>query len=191
MFDWLLPLVIGIPILVEGRYIYSIIKGKTKPSFVAFLIFTVEMTIVLCASYALGAHDSLLLIGTFTVLHFITALLALKYGYVSFSKFNILCLILSILGLLLWWFTDNAWYALLIEIFVDMIGYVVLSRKLYICPDTEDSYTWGMSVLAYALNLFLITSWVPEEYLFSMVNVFWCGIIFFLALRKIPKKVSS
>ncbi len=184
MSEWLLPVVIGIPLLVEGRYIYSILKGETKPSFVAFLIFTLEMTIVLFASYTLGAHDSLVLIGTFTVLHFITALLALKYGYVSFSKFNVLCLILSIFGLVVWFLTDNAWYALLIEIFVDIIGYLVLSRKLYICPDTEDSYAWGLSVLAYGLNLMLISTWIPEEYLFSLVNVFMCTIIFVLSLRK-------
>ncbi len=184
MSGWLLLIVVGLPLLVEGRYIYSIVKGKTRPSFVAFLIFTLEMTIVLFASYSLGAHDSLVLIGTFTVLHFITALLALKYGYVSFSKFNVFCLILSIFGLLLWWVTDNAWYALLVEIAVDIIGYLVLSRKLYICPTTEDSYAWGMSILAYGLNLVLISTWIPEEYLFSLVNVFCCGIVFILSLRK-------
>lgn len=184
----LLMLAVLIPIATEGRYIYSILKGKTKPSFVAFLIFSVEISVIFCASYALGARESLVLIGTFTILHIITAFLALKYGYVRFSKFNIVCLILSAFGIVLWLVTDNAWYALLLEIAVDITGYLVLSRKLYICPTTEDSYTWGMSVFAYAFNLTLITVWVPEEYLFSVINVFFCGVIFLLSFRRIKER---
>ncbi len=185
MFTSLFPFLVALlAIFTEGKYIYSILQGKTKPSFVAYLIFTIEMSVVLFASYSLGAHDSLLLIGTFTVMHFITALLALKYGYVSFSRFNVFCLVFSILGLIIWWFTDNAWYALLIEITVDMIGYVVLSRKLYICPGTEDSSVFGLSIIAYSLNLMLIGTWVPQEYLFSLSNMLWCGVILVLSLRK-------
>ena len=185
MSSWLIPIVILIPVLIEGRYIYTIIKGKTKPSFVAYFIFAFEMSVMFCAAYALGARDSLFLIGTFTILHGITALLALKYGYVSFSKFNLFCLALSLCGLLLWWFTSNPWYALLIQISVDTIGFIVLSRKLYICPETEDSSVFFLSTLAYGLNLVIITAWVPQEYLFSMTNMFWCSVIFLLSLRKI------
>ncbi len=177
-------LAICIPIASEGRYIYSIIKGKTKPSFVAFLIFSIEMSIIFLASYSLGARESLVLVGTFTILHIVTALLALKYGYVRFSKFNIVCLVFSAIGILLWLLTDNAWYALLLEITVDIFAYLVLSRKLYICPATEDPYAWGMGIVAYGFNLVLITTWVPEEYLFSVINVFFCSVIFALSLRR-------
>ena len=183
-----MAVVIGIPILVEGRYIYSILKGKTKPSFVAFLIFTIEMSVILFASYSLGAHDSLLLVGTFTILHFITMLLSLKYGYVEFSRLNIFCLLMSFLGVMLWVLTDNPWYALLLNILVDMLGYLVITRKLTLCPGTEDSFAWGMGIVAYSLNLVLISTWIPEEYLFSLSNVFWCSIVLLLSFRKKPKK---
>ncbi len=183
----LLPiLLVALPLLAEGRYIYSILKGKTKPSFVAFLIFTMEMSIVFAASYALGARDSLFVIGTFTVLHFVTMLLALRYGYVIFSKFNIVCIAFSVLGLILWWFTENPWYALLIEITVDTIGYIVLTRKLYRYPSTEDRFAWGIGAIAYGLNLVVISHWIPEEYLFSLLNVLWCSIVVALSFHR-PK----
>ncbi len=171
-------------IFIEGRYMYSIVKGRTKPSFVAFLIFTIEMAVVCFASYSLGARDAVWLLGTFTVLHFLTTLLALKYGYLGFSKFNVVCLTASILGIAVWWYTSNPWYALLLETAIDSIGYLVLSRKVSICSGTEDALCWGLSIVAYGLNLVLITHWVPQEYLFSLANVFWCSVILFLSLRK-------
>lgn len=183
METYLPVLAILIPILVEGRYIYSIIKGETYPSFVSYLIFSVEMSVVFFSSYALGARDSLWIIGTFTILHIITAIFAFRFGYVSFSRFNLLCLFSSFLGIALWILTNNPWYALGVQIAVDSLGYLVLARKLYLCPQTEDRITWGGSILAYCFNIVLISNWVPEEYLFSVMNVLWCGVIFMLSLR--------
>ena len=182
-----LPLLAAVlAICGEGRYIYSILRGKTRPSFVAFFIFFTEMTIIFASAYSLGARESLPLIGTFVSLHLITLLLSIKYGFIHFSRFNVVCLALSFLGLFLWWQSQNAWYALIFNILVDVLGYVVIIRKLKLYPDTEDARAWSISLMAYVVSLFALTVWIPEEYLFSMSNVFWCGVIVFLSIR--PRK---
>lgn len=173
----------GLALLAEGKYILSIFQGKTKPSFSGWLIFTVSMSCVLVSAYALGARESLLLIATFTLLHAFVTILSLKYGIVRFSGIDVLLLISSAVGVLLWWQTSSPWYALILNVLIDTFGYIALIKKLYDNPETEDVAAWAMSIGAYGLNLFLITRWIPEEYLFSLSNVIWCSIIFLVALR--------
>ena len=56
----------ALALFAEGKYIVSIVRGKTKPNFSGWLIFTVSMVCVLVSAYTLGARDSLILIATFT-----------------------------------------------------------------------------------------------------------------------------
>lgn len=47
-------------VIAEFKYMYSVVKGKSKPNFSAWGIFTISMILVLLSSYALGAKDSLI-----------------------------------------------------------------------------------------------------------------------------------
>ncbi len=178
MLNFLVP---GLAFFAEGRYIVSILKGRTRPSFASWLVFAVSMGSVFASAYALEARASLYLIGTFATLNIIITILAFRFGVRSFSRMDIIFLALSAIGILLWWGTSNPWYALLISAAVDAIGYLIMFRKLSIFPGTEDSVSWASSTLAYMINLFLIVHWVPQEYLFSLLNVLWCSIAFFLS----------
>lgn len=171
-------------ILAEGIYIVSILQRKTKPSFSGWLLFFISMLCILVSSYALGARDSLYLIGTFATLNGVIALLALKYGFVRFSRMDIILFVLTFIGIVLWWRLSDPWYTLIISVLIDMFGFIVMAKKLYINPETENTWAWAMSVMAYGLNLYAIAYWVPQEYLFSLSNFFWCSVIVILTLRK-------
>lgn len=169
----------GLALLAEGKYILSIFQGKTKPSFSGWLIFTISMSCVLASAYALGARESLFLIATFTLLHAFVTIFSLKYGIIRFTKVDIFLLILSAIGVFLWWQTSSPWYALILNILIDTFGYIALVKKLYYNPGTEDGVAWAMSIGAYGLNLFLISRWIPEEYLFSLSNVIYLVLHYF------------
>lgn len=187
----LIFLATGLAILAEGRYIVSILKRRTKPSFSGWLLFTVSMVCVFDSAYALGARDSLVLIGTFALLNAIITTLALKYGYVRFDRMDMVLLALTLVGVVLWWRFSSPWYTLVISTLIDMFGYVLMTRKLYHHPGTEDRWSWAMSVAAYGLNLVVITRWIPQEYIFSLSNVVWCGITLALAFRTGPKETPA
>jgi len=174
----------ALAIFAEGKYVLSIVRGKTKPNSSGWIIFTVSMACVLASAYTLGARDSLLLIATFACLHFVVALLSLRYGYVRFTRIDISLLLLSGISVILWLQTANPWYALILNVLIDMFGYATIVAKLYQHPETEDSSAWAVSVAAYALNLVVISHWTPQEYLFSLSNVIWCSVISLFALRR-------
>lgn len=171
-------------IIAELKYIHSVIKGTSKPNFSAWGIFTVSMILVLLSSYSLGARDSLYIITVFTLLHFITTILAFRFRVFSLTLFEKLLIVLVILSVILWVITDNPWTALLINILVDTLGFISVAYKLYLHPKTEDSSAWNISLIAYGVNLFTITKWVPQEYLFTISNIFWIGLISILSFRK-------
>lgn len=182
----ILPLLASaLAILAEGIYIHSILQGKTKPSFSGWLVFTVAMVCVLVSAYAMGARESLFLIATFTILHAVVTLLSIKYGVVRLTRLDTLLLVLSAIGVYLWWLTSDPLYMLIINVLIDMFGYVLMTKKLYVHPQTEDPPAWALSIAAYLLNLLIITHWAPEEYLFSLSNAFWCSVMFILALRRL------
>lgn len=174
----------GLALVAEGRYIVSILKRETRPSFGSWFVFAVSMICVFTSAYALEARSSLYLIGTFAFLNIIIAALALRFGVVSFGRTDIVFLLFSGLGILLWVGTSDPWYTLLISTAVDAFGYFIMFRKLIIYPGTEDVLAWILSAFAYALNIVLIVNWVPQEYLFSLFNVIWCGVTVVLSFRK-------
>jgi hypothetical protein len=173
-------------VLGEGMYIRSILKRKTRPSFVGWLMFTFLVALVFASAYTLGAHDTLPLLGTFVVMHSITTVLALKYGVVHFSKYNVMSLVLLIVGSFIWWGTDNALYALIIFVSLDALSYTITIKKLKVHPRSEHATAWFLSFIAFSINLMGIDEWVPQEYLYSLSNVILSGCVIYLSLR--PRK---
>ena len=124
----------------------------------------------------------------FTLLHLITTIIAFRFRVFSITLFEKILLVLVGLSILLWVITDNAWTALLINILVDTLGFTVILYKLYLHPKTEDVSAWFISFIAYGINLISITAWTPQEYLFTISNMFWIGLLLLLSLRKPQNK---
>ena len=102
----------------------------------------------------------------------------------TLTTFEKILVLLVGLSVILWIATENAWTALLINILVDTLGFISIIYKLYLYPKTEDTAAWTISFIAYGVNLFTITKWIPQEYLFTISNMFWIGLISLLSLRK-------
>jgi hypothetical protein len=125
-------------------------------------------------------------------LHTIETILAIRYGIFQITRFEKILILSSIIGIILWIFTDSPLYALLINIVIDSIGMTAIAYKLFRFPETEDSYAWWVSVLMYGIDIFAIEKWSIADSLFILINVFTCGIIFLLTFRKMHllKKVQ-
>jgi len=171
-------------VFAETRYIHSILTGRSKPNFSAWAIFTTSMILVLASSWALGARDTLAIVAVFTFLHLITTILAFRYRTFTLTKFEITLLCFVGISVILWIITENAWTALLINILIDSLGFLALAQKLYQHPGTEDRIAWAVSLIAYIINISTLEHWVPEEYLFTISNIFWISLITILTLRK-------
>lgn len=132
-------------IIMVVPYIRDIFLLKTHPQRASWFIWTVLGLIAFFSQWAKGATDSLWLTAGQTLAVGIIVLLSIKYGTGGFSKRDIGALIAAGIGLVLWYFTDEAVYALVIVILVDSIGSVITAIKAYQDPRSETLSTWVMS----------------------------------------------
>jgi len=126
-------------------YIRDIFRLETKPERGSWFIWTVLGFIAFFSQLAKGATDSLWLTVGQTTSVLIIFLLSLKYGYGGLGKRDIRALVGAGVGLILWYLTREASYALVFVILVDSIGTFLTLTKSYKDPGSETLSTWVMS----------------------------------------------
>lgn len=140
-------------------YIYDILKGKTKPERASWFIWTALGLIAFFSQLEKGATNSLWMVGTSTVSVLIVSLLSLKYGYGGFSKRDKTSLLIAAFGLLLWFFTKEAAFALFITIFVDSIGSFLTITKSHKDPESETLSTWIIATITGIFGALSVGEW--------------------------------
>ena len=123
-------------------YLRDIFRGTTKPERASWFIWSVLGGIAFFSQYAKGATDSLWMTGAQTLIVIVVFLLATRYGMGGFARRDIFALCAAAVGLVLWYFTQEAAVALFIVIFIDAIGSLLTAIKSYAAPHTETLITW-------------------------------------------------
>ncbi|CAN5175196.1 hypothetical protein BH09PAT1_BH09PAT1_7350 [soil metagenome] len=126
-------------------YIRDILRHKTQPERASWFIWTVLGVIAFFSQLAKGATDSLWLTVGETVAVSIVFFLSLKYGVGGLTKRDIKALIGAAVGVVLWFITHEATWAIVFVIFVDSIGALLTLVKAYEDPKSETLSTWVIS----------------------------------------------
>lgn len=142
-------------------YIRDILLLKTKPERASWFIWLVLGGIAFASQLAKGATDSLWFVGTSTAAVLIVALLSVRYGVGGFTRRDGVALAIAGSGLVVWYFTDEAVYALFIVIAVDAIGSLLTFLKACRDPETETVSAWFLSGTAGFFALLAVGSWNP------------------------------
>lgn len=139
-------------------YVLDVIKQKAKPERATWLIYTALAAIALLSQVSKGATDSLWLTVFDSIGAIIIFLLSIKYGMGGFTKRDIRALIAAGIGLILWYVTRDAIYALLITMVIDAIGTALTVIKTYEQPSTETYTVWLLVSIASILAMISVGS---------------------------------
>lgn len=142
-------------------YIRDIFLLKTKPERASWFIWTVLGFIAFFSQLAKGATDSLWLTGGQTLAVLIIVLLSVKYGVGGFTKRDIRALIAAGIGLILWYITKEAAWALLIVIAIDSVGTLLTAIKSYENPESETFSTWVISGMSGIFGALAVGTFQP------------------------------
>lgn len=169
-------------------YIYSTVKGRTKPNPVSWLIWIIVSIMVIGSSYATGATTTLTLlvchgIGTVT-----TAIVAMKYGKSQWSRFDKACLAVALSSSIVWWFF-SALAALLLNIGIEMVGFLPTLRNTYNNPKSEDKLAWSLFLSANTANLLAINDWSFAIFIYPLCM--FLGTVLIIALMIFRRKQSA
>lgn len=141
-----LGLIAGVlSVITYVPYLRDIFRLKTKPERATWFIWAVLSGIAFFSQMAKGATDSLWLVGVQTIGVVVIFILSIRYGVGGFVRRDMIALGAAGLGLVLWYYTNEAAFALLIAIVIDAIGASLTVLKAYKDPESETLSTWVLS----------------------------------------------
>jgi hypothetical protein len=136
------------------------VRGQTRPQRASWLIWSVLGVLAFFLQLHEGAGPSLWfsgvqISGTLTVF-----LLSIRVGTGTYlNKIDYIVLLLSALGLVVWFFTQSAVYALAITIGIGLLGGSVTVLKAYRAPQSETMSMWLISFVASAFAVLSVGGW--------------------------------
>jgi len=143
-------------------YIVSILRGHTKPERMSYLIWLIVGVISIASYISVGARTTIWTGLVFVFTGLLVLILSIKHGIGGLSKFDIFCLLLTIIGAAIWVASKDALTALYFTTFVGFVGYLPTIRKTYFLPKTENTLSWTLTATASILNLFALTTLQPR-----------------------------
>ena len=135
-------------------YMRDILRGKTHPQRASWLIWTLLSSLAFAAQYAEGATTTLWFAGaqvTGTVTVFLMSITHGKGVFLTRPDERVVWL--AIIGLVVWYFTENAAYTLALTITISLLGGSLTVIKAFVRPSSETLIKWGISVVASSLAI--------------------------------------
>jgi hypothetical protein len=144
-------------------YARSIIQGITKPhrtTRITIALITVLSTATLLAQHDrvavwLAAASALQGLGIF--------ILSIKWGMGGWSRVDIACLCIALLGIIAWQSTSDPLLGLYFSIAADFVGMVPALLKTYALPHTENVWFFALDTIAGVLTLAAVSAFTPQQ----------------------------
>jgi hypothetical protein len=151
-------------------YVLDIRKGNVRPNILTWSLWALAPMIAFSAQLAEGA--GLRAVHTFStgfgpLLIVITALLYRKSLF-KVKKRDYIFGLLSLAGIILWKVTGEGSVAIVFAILADFFAAVPTIEKLYLHPETENGWIFGLGFVGALIALLTIKDWRFEEFGFSM-----------------------
>lgn len=157
-------------------YIYTTIRGQTKPNRVTWWILSLVGLMIATSYYAGGARETMFVAVSYIVGPLIIAILSLWYGEGKWETLDKVCLTGAIVSAIIWYFSSSAIITLSINLPMDFLGLIPTIKKSYLRSIGEDRIAWTLTSFAGILNMFAIKTFTFAIVLYPLylliVNVF-------------------
>jgi hypothetical protein len=171
-------------------YIASIIRKETIPARASWIIWSLLSFTILASYHSLGATSTIFLVIAYAVGTLITMVFSIFYGVGGWTKFDRLCLAVSISSLVVWWITDSAFLALVMNIIVDLTGTLPTIKKVYRLPDSENKLAWSCFFVGSFFNVLAINELSWHIALYPILLFVAIGIVFYLIFFRKQRSFS-
>ncbi len=172
-----------LPLYSPYLYIKSILRGGTKPHRTTRVVILVISLLTTASLIARHDRVALWLSLVSTLQAIAISALTFKYGIGGGSKIDLLCLLLSGIGILWWQTTNNPAYGLYFAVVADFIGMVPTLIKTYRFPETENWAFYGIDAVAAAGNILALNSWEIASFAYPLYLLVINAAVAMLALR--------
>lgn len=174
-------------------YIIDTIRKRTQPERASWLIWSTIGTISFLSQVSEGATDSLWFAGVQVSGTITIFVLSVRLGYGQYlSPKNRVVFSIAMCGVVAWYLTDSAVYALMISIAIGLLGGVVTIQKAYEDPDSETLSTWVLALLASVFAILAVgeLDWVLLAFPLYLLTLY-TAIVAAILYRRHPKLRSG
>jgi hypothetical protein len=174
-------------------YLVDTVKGKVKPNRVSFLLWSIAPFIAFAAQIKQGVGlESLMTFSTgFLPLTIFIASFVNKKAEWKITKFDLVCGVLSIFGLILWLITKVGNIAITFSIIADALAAIPTIVKAYKYPDTEIAWPWIATAFGVVLTLLTLSELTFANSGFIIYILIVNTLIFSLVQFRIGEKLGS
>jgi|SRR3989344_1728524 len=172
-------------------YYISICNGSTKPNRATWWILFLIGSLIAVSYYKGGARDTIWFALSYVIGPLIAALLSLKYGEGKWSRVDKICLTGAIVSIP-FWFIAPPLTVLIINISVDFLGMIPTVWKSYRRPESENRWSWALTLLSSMLNIMAIEAWEFEISIYPVYMLGINGLVTTLLFKKtVGRKISK
>ncbi len=172
-------------------YFLDTLKGKVKPNRVTWFIWSLAPLIAFTAQLqqGVGIHQALLTftVGFIPLIIFIASFIN-KKAYWKIGKLDIICGVLALVGLFLWYITGTGSVAIFFSIIADLLAALPTVIKSYKFPETENYFLYFSNAISAGITLLTIKVWNFETFGFSLYIFSLTSILAVLIGFKVGKQ---
>lgn len=174
-------------------YLFDTIKGKVQPNKVSWLLWSIAPLIAFFAQIKQGVGIeawSTFIVGFIPLVVFCASFVNKKAKW-EIGKLDIVCGILSILGLMLWLITKVGNVAIFFSILADGLAAIPTIVKSYKDPDSESHLPYSLGIPNSIFALLVITDWNFQNWGFVVYLLFVNTIIAVLVKFRLGKIINK
>lgn len=183
---------LAVVIAAYAPYLRDILKRKTKPHALSWLVWSVLAAIAFAIQITNDGGAGSWLMGVTSLITFVIFLLSFRYGEKNILTVDWLSLLFAAGALLLWFITDNPLWSVLLIALIDAVGgFFPTFRKSIKHPEQETVSSYFIYGFSLCLSLLALGSFnfVNAFYPASFVFINW-GLCLFLIIRRRQLKIS-
>ena len=173
-------------------YLADTVKGKIKPNRVTFLLWSIVPIIIFFAqiNQGVGLEALMTFSAGFLPLTIFIASFINKQAEWKLTRFDLICGILSLIGLVLWVITKVGNVAIFFSIVADGIAAIPTIVKAYRYPETELAWPWIATVFGVVLTLLTLSTFTFANCAFLLYILVVNTLIYALVQFRIGERLQ-
>lgn len=162
-------------------YARDILKGTTKPNIVSWITWTLLTGIATAAEIAGHQYVTAIFTASAVLETAIIVVLGIRYGYVKYTTFDVVCQISAVVGIILWQLFNSPAIGVVASVTIDFIGCLPTIRHSWRKPGEETWSTYALAGLGGALAILALShyNWTSLTYAvyIVLINIVFSSII--------------
>ena len=152
-------------------YLIGVIKGKTKPRVVSWIIWSSLTGIACAAALAERQYPTAILLLFSSLGTLLVVLFGWKRGDKKIERIDIVCFVGAIVGIVLWQIFNSPAIATLAMIAIDLTGGIPTLLHAWKKPHEEAWITFLLSFIGALCTLFTVSDWRITAFAFPLYLV--------------------